>query len=72
MDYALLCAGSSFTVGVAKDERDTTSVTEMADAPEHAHKMAVTAEPVHKMAATTTPRHVSAASHEPSQVPAEC
>ncbi len=27
MDYALLCAGSSFTVGVTEEERDTASVT---------------------------------------------
>ncbi len=35
MDYALMVAGSSFTVGVVEEERDTASVTEMADAPEH-------------------------------------
>ncbi len=34
MDYALMVAGSSFTVGVVEEERDTASVTEMADAPE--------------------------------------
>ncbi len=43
MDYALMVAGSSFTVGVAEEERDTASVTEMADAPECTHKMAATA-----------------------------
>ncbi len=32
MDYALLCVGSSFTVGVAEEEHNTASVTEMADA----------------------------------------
>ncbi len=42
MDYALLTVGSLFTVGFAEDERDTASVTEMADAPEGTHKMAVT------------------------------
>ncbi len=50
MDYALLCAGSSFTVGVAEEERDTASVTEMADAPECTHKMVD----------ATTHRHFSA------------
>ncbi len=33
MDYALLCVGSPFTVGVADEERDTTSITEMVAAP---------------------------------------
>ncbi len=58
MDYALLCVGSPFTVGVTEEERDTTSVTEMADGPERTHKMA----------ATTTHRRVSADRHETSQV----
>ncbi len=40
MDYALLYAGSSFTVGVAEEEGDTMSLTKMADAPEGTHKMA--------------------------------
>ncbi len=40
IDYALLCAGSSFTVGVAEEKRDTASVTKMADAPEGTHKIA--------------------------------
>ncbi len=31
MDYTLMVAGSSFTVGVAEEECDTASVTEMAD-----------------------------------------
>ncbi len=39
IDYALLCAGSSFTVGVAEEERDTASLTKMTDAPEGTHKM---------------------------------
>ncbi len=58
LDFALLTVGSLFTVGVADEDRDAASMTEMA----------ATAEPVHKMAATTTPRHVSAASHESIQV----
>ncbi len=32
IDYALLCAGSSFTVGVVEEERDTASLTKMTDA----------------------------------------
>ncbi len=42
MDYALLCAGSSFTVGVAEEEHDTALTHVMADAPEHDCKMAAT------------------------------
>ncbi len=61
MDYALLCAGSSFTVGVAEEEYDTALTHVMADAPEHDRKMA----------ATTTPHHVIAASQEQSQVTAD-
>ncbi len=68
MDYALLCVGSSFTVGVADEKRNTALTSVITAALEHAHKMAATAEPVHKMAATTTPRHVIAASHESIQV----
>ncbi len=60
MEYALLLAGSSFTVGVAEEDSDTKSGSKMVDAPEC----------VHKMAATTTPHHVNAASHEPRQVTA--
>ncbi len=55
MDYALITVGSAFTVGVT-GERDTALTRVMADAPEHAHKMAT----------TTTPHHVIAASHESS------
>ncbi len=40
MDYALLYAGSSFTVGVAEEECDTASLTKTPDAPEVMHKMA--------------------------------
>ncbi len=39
MDYALLCAGSSFTVGVAEEEHDTALTHVMTDAPEGTHKM---------------------------------
>ncbi len=42
MDCALLYAGSSFTVGVAEEERDTASLMKMADAPECTPKMAET------------------------------
>ncbi len=62
MDYALLTVGSLFTVGFAEDERDTASATEMGDAPEVTHKMAV----------TTTHHHVSADRHESSQVTVDC
>ncbi len=69
LDYALLCVGSSFTVGVAEEERDTALNCVIAATPEHTYKMVAIAEPVHKMAATTTtPCHVIAASHESSQV----
>ncbi len=61
MDYALLCAGSSFTVGVAEEERDTASVTEMADAPEYTHKMVD----------ATTHHHFSVNRHEPSHITAD-
>ncbi len=61
LDYALLCTGSSFTVGVTEEESSTASTSEMVDTPEC----------VHKMAATTTPRHVSATSKGPSQVTAD-
>ncbi len=40
IDYALLYAGSSLTVGVSEEERNTASETKMADAPEGTHKMA--------------------------------
>ncbi len=40
MDYVLLYAGSSFTVGFAEEECDTASLTKTPDAPEGTHKMA--------------------------------
>ncbi len=55
MDYALMVAGSSFTVSVAEEERDTASVTEMADAPERTHKMEVA--PPLSWSSRVTPRH---------------
>ncbi len=55
MDYALITDGSAFTVGVT-GERDAALIRVMADAQEHAHKMAT----------TSTPHHVIAASHESS------
>ncbi len=57
MDYALLCAGSLFTVGVVDEDCDTASMTEMVAAPERTHKMAA-----------TTTGHVITAIHESSQV----
>ncbi|KAL0152196.1 hypothetical protein M9458_051919 [Cirrhinus mrigala] len=70
-EFALLSVGSSFTVAVTEEKRDTASVTEMADAPKHTHIMAVTPEHVHKMAATTKAGHVIAAIPESSQVTAD-
>ncbi len=61
MDYALMVAGSSFTVGVAEEERDTMSVTEIADAPERTHKMAATAT-----------GHIISDTHESGQVTLNC
>ncbi len=58
MDYTLMVAGSSFTVGVV-EEHDTASVTEMADAPERMHKMA-----------TTATGHIITAIHESGKVTA--
>ncbi len=45
LDFALLTVGSLFTVGVADEDRDTASLTEMVDALECAHKMAAITEP---------------------------
>ncbi len=50
IDYALLCAGSSLTVGVSEEERNTASETKMADAPEHDRNMSATPESPTKMA----------------------
>ncbi len=50
IDYALLCAGSSLTVGVSEEERNTASETKMADAPEHDRNMSATPESPAKMA----------------------
>ncbi len=44
MNYALLCAGSSITVGGAEEEHDTAPTPVMADAPEHDRKMSATPE----------------------------
>ncbi len=44
MNYALLCAGSSITVGGAEEEHDTAPTPAMADAPEHDRKMSATPE----------------------------
>ncbi len=40
INCALLCAGSSLTVGVSDEERNTAPETKMVDAPEGTHKMA--------------------------------
>ncbi len=44
LDFALLIVGSLFTVGVADEDRDTASLTEMVNALECTHKMAAIAE----------------------------
>ncbi len=56
-----MVAGSSFTVGVAEEECDTVSATEIADAPERTHKMAATAT-----------GHIISATHESGQVTLNC
>ncbi len=61
MDYALLTVGSLFTVGIAEEECDTVSMTEMADVLER----------VCKMAATTPPSQVTADLRESIQVTAD-
>ncbi len=71
LDYALLCTGSSFTVGVAEEESGTASTSEMVDAPECVHKMAATTAPVHVIAASREPSQVTADVKEPSQVTAD-
>ncbi len=53
IDFALLCAGSSLTVGVSEGERNTASETKMADAPEHDRNMSATPESPAKMATKT-------------------
>ncbi len=65
MDYALLCVGSPFTVGVADEERDTASMTEMVVASEHTHKMVATITG-HVVTAIHESSHVIADLHEPS------
>ncbi len=68
MDYALLTVGSSFTVGVADEERDTAFMTEMAATLEHAHKMAATTTPRHVIAAASEPINIAAVASEPMYV----
>ncbi len=69
MDYALMVAGSLFTVDVAEEEHDTASVTEMADAPESTHTMAATATD-HVSAGHPESHHVSAGHPESHHVSA--
>ncbi len=74
MDYALLCVGSSFTVGVADEERNTALTHVMAAALDNEHKMAVTAEPNRKMAITVDfheSSQVIVNLHESSQITAD-
>ncbi len=70
MDCALLYAGSSFTVGVAEEERNTASETEVVDAPERMHKMAATATG-HIITAMHESGKVTASHCEPNQVTAD-
>ncbi len=70
IDYALLCAGSSFTVGVAEEERNTASETEVADASECTHKMVATATG-HIITAIHESGKVTASHCEPNQVTAD-
>ncbi|KAL0193898.1 hypothetical protein M9458_012194, partial [Cirrhinus mrigala] len=86
MDFALLCVGSSFTVGVAEEERDNAVTAaahpaqRMAAAPKRdatepltawiAREMAAVAERARAMAATVEPVHKMAATPGSSQVAA--
>ncbi|KAL0185381.1 hypothetical protein M9458_021078 [Cirrhinus mrigala] len=81
LDFALLCVGSLFTVGVAEEERDATEpltawiAREMAAVSERtramatmancAALMAATTEPVHKMVAASLCAHQMAVTAEP-------
>ncbi|KAL0153365.1 hypothetical protein M9458_051329 [Cirrhinus mrigala] len=70
MDFALLCVGSPFTVGVAEEERDNAVMAaahpacKMAAAPERVHTMAATTESVYKMAAAPERAYKMAATEE--------
>ncbi len=70
MDCALLYAGYSFTVGFAEEERNTASLTKMADAPECTHKMAATATG-HIITAIQESGKITASHCEPNQVTAD-
>ncbi|KAL0199126.1 hypothetical protein M9458_007666, partial [Cirrhinus mrigala] len=76
LDFALLCVGSPFTVGVAEEERDNAVMAaahparKMAAASQCVHTMVATAEPMHKVVAKTKLCHVTAAISEPSKVAA--
>ncbi|KAI2650086.1 hypothetical protein H4Q32_016190 [Labeo rohita] len=71
MDYALLCVGSSFTVGIADEERDipvmpaAQPAREMVAAPERIHIIVATMDPVHKMAVAPERVHTMVATAEP-------
>ncbi len=70
MDYALLCAGSSFTVGVAEEEHDIALTHVMADAPEHDRKMAATTmhHQSHNMPTEPESAHVMPAKPGPARI----
>ncbi|KAL0160966.1 hypothetical protein M9458_044691, partial [Cirrhinus mrigala] len=81
LDYALMSVGSSFTVGVADEERNATEplaawlaremaatlerTQAMATTTDSAHLMAASAEPVRKMAAASVRVHTMVATAEP-------
>ncbi len=71
--YALLCAGSSITVGVVEEERDTGSVTDkMADTTTHRHFSADLHECSQVTAAVKEPSQVTAVVKEPIQATVNC
>ncbi len=67
IDHALLLSGSSYTVGVAEEERNNPPVSAK---PEFAHVMAATPESHRKMAATPESLAKTAAMPESCQVTA--
>ncbi|KAI2658625.1 hypothetical protein H4Q32_016730 [Labeo rohita] len=61
LDFVLLSMGSLFTVGVAEEERNTASVTEMVDTPNCTHIMAATTTPCHSLVTSqlTSQSHIT-------------
>ncbi len=69
MDYALLCAGSSFTVGVAEEGHDTALTHAMTDAPEGTHKSLTTCLPSQGLLSSCLPSQGLLASCRPRLSP---